>query len=152
MGVRARSERSGVMKKLAEGSMAVIESPLSGDHVRNFRFLLWCCRALWLVDGIHAVASHMLNPWFMDDTKPDERKAGMNNPWCWGGEQHFVFTDLGESSGMCAAMDRCDEKTIPYLELSLADYAPDCWAAFQRSEWPPHTPGFEIFEGATFAS
>lgn len=54
----------------------VIESPLNASTPegvqRNLRFLLWCCRAVYLKAGIHAIGSHMLDPWFMDDGVPAE--------------------------------------------------------------------------------
>lgn len=123
----------------------VIESPLSGDFRNNFRFLLWCCRAVWLEEGKHAIASHMLNPWFMDDTDPEERKAGIANPWVWDPDvTHMFFTDLGMSRGMVEACNRCGELCILCISTTLRVYRPSCFEAFERGEWPPHTPGFEI--------
>lgn len=126
-------------------SRIVIESPLSGDFRKNYRFLLWCCRAAWLTDRVHAVGSHMLNPWFMDDTDAAEREAGIANPWVWQPDvPHWFFTDLGTSRGMGLAHMRCNKERIAVRYETLEDYAPECWAAFQRGEWPSHTPGFEV--------
>jgi hypothetical protein len=86
----------------------------------------------------------MLNPWFMDDTNPDEREAGMSNPWAWSGSPHWFFEDLGISYGMRLAAARCDREHIDILHRELSEYAPACWEAFQRGEWPPHTPGFVL--------
>lgn len=122
----------------------VIESPLAGDTVRNLRFALWCARACWLKEGVHAIASHTLNPWFMDDEIAAERAAGIDNPWVWCGSPHWFFVDLGISSGMKFAQERCDHDVIRSEIKRLEDYAPECWAAFQRGEFPPHTRGFEI--------
>lgn len=124
---------------------AVIESPLAGDFQRNFRFALWCARALWKTGRVQAIASHMINPWFMDDKRPAEREAGIDNEWVWGRDvRHYFFLDLGESRGMALARKRCAHDGIPASDLCLEEYDPACWAAFQRGEWPPHTPGFEV--------
>ena len=124
----------------------VVESPLAGDTVRNFRFLLWCLRALWVQDKTYGIASHLINPFFMDDSVPEEREAGINNVWVWSGEAvHVRFMDLGESTGMRLAKQHCDDLSIPCRDVTLAIYAPECWAAFERGEWPPHTKGFELY-------
>jgi hypothetical protein len=122
----------------------VVESPLSGDFKKNFRFLLWCMRAVWLEEHKHALASHLINPWFMDDTEPEERQAGMSNPWAWDPSvPHMFFTDLGISFGMAEANRRCGEN-IPVCFTTLQTYSLTCFSAFERGEWPPHTPGFEL--------
>lgn len=135
-----------------EGTV-VVESPLSAAEAEgfreNFRFLLWCCRAIWVEDRGHAIGSHMLNPWYMDDTDPVEREAGINNPWVWQrGTLHAFFTDRGWSRGMESAHGRCADKHFAMLTVRLEHYSPDCWAAYQRGEWPPHTPGFELIGAA----
>ena len=127
----------------------VIESPLSAPNVegflRNYRYLLWCCRALWLYGRHHAIASHMLNPWYMDDANAEERAAGIDNAWVWDPTvTHVFFEDLGVSGGMRAARQRCMRELVPYTSVLLANYSPECWAAFQRGEWPPHTLGFQL--------
>lgn len=127
----------------------VIETPLSAPDAagfkENFRYLLWCCRATWLEEGYHAIASHMLNPWFMDDHVPAERDAGIANPWAWErGVMHVFFTDRGTSGGMQLAQERCRREILPVLTMLLREYRPDCWKAFERGDWPPHTKGFEL--------
>lgn len=123
----------------------VIESPLAGDTIRNLRYALWCCRAVWLHDGAHALASHLLNPWYMDDSDPSERQAGIDNPWVWDADvPHCFFIDLGMTGGMRAAEARCGAERIPTRTMRLETYAPECWGAFARGEWPPHTKGFEV--------
>ena len=123
----------------------VIESPLAGDTVRNLRFLLWCCRAVWRKTGHHAIGSHLLSPWFMDDADQDERAAGIANPWVWDRNvPHWFFLDLGVSGGMRAAEKRCDESGVPNTKAWLQHFDPEAFDAFCRGEWPPHTRGFEI--------
>ena len=123
----------------------VIESPLAGDFALNFRFLLWCCRAVWIKEGAYAIASHLICPWFFDDTNEIERAIGMQNEWVWGSKTgHVAFLDLGESEGMKAALKRCAASGIWCDKRLLREYAPSCWAAFERGEWPPATPGFKL--------
>jgi hypothetical protein len=121
----------------------VIESPLAGDFVDNFRFALWCCRAVWLIDGHHAIASHIINPWFMDDHIPDERAAGINNLWVWEpGVQHWFFIDKGMSRGMTLGQERLSKDQVKTLTLKV--YAPEIFEKYSKGEWPPHTAGFEL--------
>lgn len=125
----------------------VIESPLAGDFQNNFRYALWCARAVWLKYGRSAIASHLLNPWFMDDTDPRERQAGIDNEWVWSDASapHWFFTDLGMSRGMGFAEARCLKEGHGMRRgLKLAEIDLNCWEAFERGEWPPHTPGFEV--------
>lgn len=121
----------------------IVESPLAGDTVNNLRFALWCCRYLWTDRDTEAIASHMLCPWFMDDSIPAERKAGINWPWCWDRDtKHWFFDDLGWSNGMKAARDRCVDDGIPWVVTSLAGTV--AGDAFYAGDWPPHTQGFQI--------
>jgi hypothetical protein len=57
-----------------------------------------------------------------------------------GDTPHHFWLDLGESSGMTAGMNRLGQWQV----RSLAAVRPDLWEAFQRGEWPTHTPGFEV--------
>ncbi len=132
----------------------VIESPLNGPTpeaiARNFRFLLWCCRAVWLREGLHPIASHLICPWFMNDAVGPEREAGIDNAWVWGEDApHRFFMDLGFSHGMELADARCAGAGISRMPFWLRTYAPECWAAFERGEWPPHTKGFELAGGVS---
>jgi hypothetical protein len=120
----------------------VIESPLSGDTTTNLRYLLWCCRAVFLA-GHDPIASHLVVPWFADDSVPAERERGIASEWFWQeGDEHWFLLDLGLSSGMKDAVMRSRQRLPIYRCLS--DYAPECWEAFERGEWPPHTKGFEV--------
>jgi hypothetical protein len=120
----------------------VVESPLKGDFATNRLYATWCCRHLH-ESGFAPIASHLLDPWFLDDREEADRAAGISMPWFWLPDApHFFFVDLGLSSGMVAARLRCTELGIPISE--------DCrlpallWEAFRRGEQPPHTPGFEV--------
>lgn len=132
---------------MSERKRIVIESPLSGDFLRNLRFALWCCRATYLA-GYAPAASHLLCPWFMDDRSPEERADGIDWPWFWQPDiPHWFCTDLGISDGMYRAAERCGLSVSQIRSIELSVYAPSAWAAFERGEWPPHTPGFEVHSG-----
>lgn len=123
----------------------IIESRLAGDTRNNYRYALWCARAVWLGYGAHAIASHMLNPWFMDDSVSAERQSGIDNPWVWDPDvPHWFFTDLGISKCMILAIERCRRDNVPWEFRSLAEMSPECWSDYQRGLWPPHTEGFVI--------
>jgi len=127
----------------------VIESPLRAEtpegFARNFRFLLWCCRAVYERECVIPIASHLVCPWFMDDRVSKERDDGIAMPWVWQpGTDHWFFLDLGVSKGMALAADRCTRERFEHRFEDLSVYAPDHWAAFERGEWPPPTPGFEL--------
>lgn len=120
----------------------IVESPLAGDTVNNLRYALWCCRYLWEERDVQAIASHMMCPWFMDDSDPAERQAGIDWPWCWErGVKHWFFLDLGMSNGMKAARNRCVDDQIPFVETRLS---PVHHYAFREGRWPPHTQGFQV--------
>jgi hypothetical protein len=93
--------------------------------------------------GHDPIASHLVVPWFADDSVPAERERGIASEWFWQeGDEHWFLLDLGLSSGMKDAVMRSRQRLPIYRCLS--DYAPECWEAFERGEWPPHTKGFEV--------
>lgn len=121
----------------------IVESPLSGDFERNKRFAAWCCRAIWEVEGAVAIASHLIAPQYLDDTVPEEREAGWGMDVCWRGDQHWFFEDLGiVSGGMKLAAEKCKHMNLQAEPVYLSYYHPPSFAAFERGEWPPCTPGF----------
>ena len=130
---------------MADSQKIIVESPLSGDFKKNYRFVLWCCRALWKLNGDNAIASHMLCPWFMDDTIEEERNAGIGWSWVWEKNvPHMFFVDFGMSRGMEYALDACHKKGIEVSKNKLETLSPKMWKQFQNGEWPPHTPGFSL--------
>jgi hypothetical protein len=124
-------------------NLVVVESPLAGDWAENFRYMLWCCRQEYLA-GNRPIASHLICPWFMDDTVATERADGIEWPWMWSPQAtHVFYNDRGASRGMGLSLVRCAEFGIPYRERSLDG---ECRLAWCRGEWPPHTPAFELRE------
>jgi len=124
----------------------VIESPLNSRTQtgieKNKRFVEWCLRAVWIVDGLHGLASHLVCPHFLDDAVQGERAAGIGWSWFWQGDPHWFFRDLGDSHGMKLSKERCLKENIPVDFLRLATYHPESWEAFLHGERAPHTQGF----------
>jgi hypothetical protein len=60
--------------------------------------------------GESPYASHLLftQPGILDDTKPEERKLGMECGFAWASksEKTVVYEDLGVSPGMAAGVER----------------------------------------------
>lgn len=91
--------------------------------------------------GYAPIASHLVAPWFMDDRVLAEREAGIDMPWFWlPGVPHHFFVDLGESSGMRAARDRCQALGLPFVDGCRLPA--EQLAMHREGRWPPHTPGF----------
>ena len=123
----------------------VIETPFAGDIERNMRFAMWCLRAAWKVDGAHGFATHLVCPWALDDSVPAERRAGIDWEWAWQpGIPHFFFLDLGMSSGMKAARERCFAMGLHQRDIALSEYAPGMFRRFELGYWPPGTSGCRI--------
>jgi hypothetical protein len=137
--LQKRNHRTGVALPM-ERPRVVIESPLSGDFLKNRRYATWCCRYMHEA-GFSPLASHLVAPWFMDDRDAVDRAAGIDMPWFWLPDvPHHFFTDFGMSSGMVAALDRCRGLGISTLEE--ATLPPHYLQLFLDGEWPAHTPGF----------
>lgn len=85
----------------------IIESPFAGEVDRNREYL----RRLILDSlerGESPYASHGFFTHFLDDTKPEERKLGINAglEWAKAAEAVIYCLDLGLSSGMLYALER----------------------------------------------
>ena len=124
--------------------LVVVESPCSGkdaaEFQKHFLYLLWACRDLVEI-GRDPIASHLVGPWFLDDTIPAERDRGIQSEWFWRGEHHYFFLDLGLSSGMKHALERCERQKIKIIETKLRKISFD---HYLNGVFPSHTPGFAI--------
>lgn len=99
--------------------LVVIESPYGtnpdgsrADAVtveRNLRYVR-ACMADALRRGEAPFPSHALytQPGVLDDSKPEERRKGMEAGFEWGASADLVavYTDLGVTSGMLAGVER----------------------------------------------
>ena len=85
------------------GELVIVESPFAGDVEGNQIYARQCMRDCFL-RGEFPYASHLLytQEGILDDTKPEERKLGIEAGLTWG--QHatktVVYVDLGISDGM----------------------------------------------------
>lgn len=96
--------------------LVVIESPFRGDpnhpeYERNTDYAKRC-----LLDSLRRgeapLASHLLYPQVLDDTKPEERRKGIEAGLAWALEASLtaVYTDFGVSPGMEAAIERARQE------------------------------------------
>lgn len=103
----------------------VLESPFAGDFEGNIKYAR-ACVADCLKRGEAPLASHLLytQPGILDDTKPEERKLGINAGFTWNvlAETVVVYTDRGMSSGMKAGIALATENGIPIEYRTLENY------------------------------
>lgn len=85
----------------------IIESPFQGDEQRNLAYVRAACRDSVLM-GENPFASHLFYTQFLDDSKTDERKMGIDLGFdMWDGANKIIFyVDYGMSNGMKAALER----------------------------------------------
>ncbi len=93
--------------KLAVTRLVLVESPYAGDISRNVQYakeaMLDCLRR-----GGAPVASHLLSTQVLDDSKPEERRLGIDAGLAWGekADATVVYTDHGVSPGMMKGIER----------------------------------------------
>lgn len=105
--------------------LVILESPFAGDIARNLRYARACMAdCLRLREAPYA--SHLLytQAGVLDDSKPSERRLGMEAGFAWGAMAHatVVYTDLGVSRGMMEGIERAEAagRPIEYRKLPLA--------------------------------
>ena len=110
--------------------LVVVESPFAGDVEANLTYVR---RAMadCFSKGEYPFASHALytQPGVLDDTKPEERKLGIEAGFAWGAaaESVIFYVDRGISRGMLAgvqaamARDCCIEVRALDRETTHAD-------------------------------
>ncbi len=83
--------------------LVIVESPFSGDVQANIAYARRCVRDS-VLRGEAPIASHLLftQDGVLDDTKPEERKLGMEAGWAWmqSADLVAVYDDRGISEGM----------------------------------------------------
>lgn len=106
--------------------LVVIESPFAGDVERNLSYVR-VAMADCLARGEAPYASHALytQPGVLDDTRPVERKLGMEAGFAWGllADAVVVYTDLGISSGMKEGVRRAEARRCPVEYRTLPGWA-----------------------------
>lgn len=101
--------------------LVVIESPLSGDFVRNRKYAIAAMRDSLLNHGEAPYASHLLYTQMLDDESPEERTLGMNAGFEWGSHANkvAVYTDLGISNGMRAGIEKAEARGAEIVYRSI---------------------------------
>jgi hypothetical protein len=98
--------------------LVVIESPYTGDVLRNVAYAERCLRDS-VFRGEAPLASHLLYPGALSEET--ERLLGIECGLAWlpHAEAHVFYTDRGWSFGMCAAL----RATTRLVELRALDGA-----------------------------
>lgn len=108
-------------------TLVVVESPYAGDVATNLRYLR-AAMADCLARGEAPFASHALytQAGVLDDTKPEERRKGMEAGFAWGdcAQRCVVYTDLGLTSGMLKGLERALARKQSVEFRTLKGWAP----------------------------
>lgn len=115
-------------------NVVYIESPFAAPTHEGLllnRAYAFACMRDSLARGEAPLASHLLWPQVLDDTKPDGRALGMECGFTWSeaaGAAHAFYFDLGWNSGMKAGLKRATERGALVYTRSLgapwSDIAP----------------------------
>jgi hypothetical protein len=104
----------------------VLESPYAGDVEGNIAYARRCV-ADCLKRGEAPIASHLLftQPGILDDTKPEERKLGIEAGFAWNklAEKVVVYEDRGISKGMEQGIALAKERGIEVEYRRLTRYS-----------------------------
>lgn len=102
--------------------LVVVESPFAGNIESNIEYARRCV-ADCLKRGEAPLASHLLytQPGILDDTKPEERKLGIEagHVWIYWAECLVVYTDRGISNGMKAGIEYANGAGTPVEYRSI---------------------------------
>lgn len=87
--------------------LVIIESPFAGNQDVNLVYLRRCLRDSW-DKGEIPFGSHAFFPFFLRESDPEERKAGIEAGYrFWDQAEKIIFyLDYGLSPGMNKALDR----------------------------------------------
>src|SRR3989344_3456161 len=102
--------------------VVVLGFPFAGDVEKNLECAR-ACMADCLKRGEAPYASHLLytQPGVLNDTKPEERKLGMEAGFAWGlkADKTVVYVDRGMSNGMKEGIRRAQNasREIEYRAL-----------------------------------
>jgi len=98
--------------------VVVIESPYAGDIAANLKYAR-LCMASSLGRNEAPFASHLLytQEGVLDDSKPEERKLGIEAGFAWKllpGVVTVFYVDKGWSGGMLKAHKFCIDNNLPF--------------------------------------
>lgn len=104
----------------------ILESPFTGkDKDRNLTYAR-CAMKDCLNRGEAPLASHLLytQPYLLDDNVKEERAKGISAGFAWGkyADCVVVYTDLGISGGMVAAIEIYKEIGLPIIHRTLTSW------------------------------
>ncbi|WP_266019086.1 DUF7768 domain-containing protein [Brucella intermedia] len=103
-----------VAQQPARKPLVIIESPFSGDVVRNTEYARAC-----LLDSLRRgeapIASHLLHTQVLDDMRSDERELGIDAGLAWYrvAEKCVVYENFGMSRGMAKGTARARSHGVP---------------------------------------
>lgn len=106
--------------------LVIIESPYAATEThtveQHIEYARQCMRDS-LMRGESPYASHLLYTQCLDDSKPDERKLGIEAGFMWRNvaEVTVFYVDLGYSNGMLMGLQDCINKCKPYEIRRLFD-------------------------------
>ena len=104
----------------AQKPIVIIESPYAGDVKRNELYARRCMKDS-LLRGEAPFISHLLYTQVLDDTKPEERKMGMEAGFAFyrAADYSVVYQDYGISGGMKAGIEVAKSmgRKIEYREI-----------------------------------
>ena len=93
----------------------IVESPFASTSPTgmsdNLDYLRRCLRDSW-ERGENPFASHLFYPFFLHESDPEERKAGIEAGYAlWQGAEKIIFyVDRGMSPGMVLALNRAKQE------------------------------------------
>ena len=100
-----------------DDGLVIVESPFAGEVDLNVNYARQCLRDS-LMRGEHPIASHLLytQPGVLDDSKPAQRKRGIEAGLAWRrvASKAVFYTGRGWSIGMLAAREVFDKEGFPY--------------------------------------
>jgi hypothetical protein len=104
--------------------LVILESPYAGDVEANIAYAKKCIHDC-LTKGEASIASHLLytQSGILDDTKPEERKLGIEagHAWYRVAEACVVYCDRGVSKGMTLGTEIAYKHGVPIEYRYIAD-------------------------------
>jgi len=128
--LEAAADELAQLRAEGETILVLVESPFAGknrDELERNQLYLRAALRDCLERGEAPFASHGLYtlPGVLDDTKPDERRKGIEAGLAWGRRAHLsaVYVDLGISPGMMEGIARAEKEGRPVERRSLLEWA-----------------------------
>jgi len=118
-------------KKEKKMQRVILESPYAGEVKFNEIYGELCMHDCLVNHDETPYASHLLytRKYVLDDTKPEERKLGINAGFDWreATDKSVFYIDVGFTDGMKLGMENCVETLKPFETRRLPD---DIWNKF----------------------